>query len=98
LTGHLATLLAMLCVDNSSNLAALLNELPGKTPSDKLGRLLQNVESFAASYNEVLAHLSRSKRSTSSPNAELMDKHDSLPDNFALEVARHLRSLCNDVG
>jgi hypothetical protein len=94
LTGHLATLLAFLCVDNTRNLKAVVRALPGEARKDKLDGLIQDVESFAESYTQVLDHLSQST-STFSLNEMGPDnsKVNKVQGNFALEVAQLLRSL-----
>jgi len=60
LTGHLAVLLGLLCEDDFEDQKLLLDSLPGSTSSEKLDDMINHVESFAASYSEVLSHLSQS--------------------------------------
>jgi len=94
LTGHLATLLALLCIDSPRNLSTVLSVLPGKTKQEKFDGLARDVESFAASYNEVLNHLSGSARAPSPSSAEAGDsKIDPSRGNFALEVSEQFRTM-----
>jgi len=91
LTGHLATLLALLCIDCPRNLSTVLNALPGESQQDKFDGLSRDVKSFAASYNEVLNHLSGSARAPSPSSAEVGESK--VGGNFALEVSEQFQSM-----
>ena len=91
LTGHLAVLLGLLCEDDFENQKLLLEALPGSTSLEKLDDMISHVESFAASYGEVLSHLSRSSFDADMSPALKDSVNDS--DNVAHGVAVKLKAM-----
>src|ERR1700761_1203095 len=91
LTGHLAVLLGLLCEDDFEDQKLLLESLPGSTSSEKLDDIINHVDSFAASYSEVLSHLSQS--GFDAETSPVPGDHVNDSDNVAHEVAIKLRAM-----